>query len=350
MTVRDHRVSHAQLFFGPAESEKLALAIAYSQFINCNAPKSPEGDLFRYADIKSPSGDLGADSCGTCPSCIKYQKLIHPDLHFIFPVSTTKKVTKKPQSKLFMQEWRTYLLERNTHIDLQGWYDQIGIENKQGIINADDCNDIITTLSYKSYESEYKVMIIWMVEKLYHSAAPKILKILEEPPDKTLFLLISEDPDQIISTILSRCLMVRIPPPDGAHSAVDSDDPWFFTTFRNWMLDCYGGKVIKLTGFASEMGKAGREKQKALLQYGLKTLEFCTAVQFKPETILNQEAKEAEFIQKFSSHITLSNLPFFATLFNTAIYHVERNAYGPALFLDISLRIARHFNVNFIHL
>ncbi len=190
-TVKDNRVSHAQLFLGPEGSGKLALAIAYAQYINCTN-KSPD------------------DSCGTCPSCIKYSKLIHPDLHFIYPTAPLEKL-EKPISLDFIAKWRELLTDTRCYLDLPAWYEKIGIERKQAIINTRDCSEILKTLSYKSYEAEYKVMIIWMVEKLFHAAAPKILKILEEPPDKTLFILVSENQEQILKTILSRTQLIKIP-------------------------------------------------------------------------------------------------------------------------------------------
>ena len=253
-TVLDQRVSHAQLFFGPEDSAKLPLAIAYAQFINCTDKQGTGLKEFTNDDLRILNSlASGIDSCGVCPSCVKYQKLVHPDLHFIYPVATTKRVIKKPQSKHFIEEWRAFLLENNFESGLQNWYEAIGIENKQGIINADDCNEIITTLSYKSYESDYKVMIIWMVEKLFYSAAPKILKILEEPPEKTLFILISEEPDQIIKTILSRTLMVKIPKSTASRNIKNEDDTEHFITFRQWMRGCYGGKIAELIRFASEI-------------------------------------------------------------------------------------------------
>jgi DNA polymerase-3 subunit delta' len=162
-TVLDQRVSHAQLFFGPEGNEKLALAIAYAQLINC---KSPTRGSSTYTKTSSPGGEgaglpalprrqaggrqgsevpgagSGVDSCGVCPSCIKYKKLIHPDLHFIYPVATTKKISKKPKSQDFIDEWRRYVLENNYRGNLLDWYAFMGIENKQGIINADDCNEM----------------------------------------------------------------------------------------------------------------------------------------------------------------------------------------------------------------
>ena len=136
-TVKDNRVSHAQLFLGNNGIGKLAMAIAYAQYINCHDKQEN-------------------DSCGVCPSCVKYQKLAHPDLHFIYPVAANKQV-KKPNSKAFIESWRNLLLKNNFYIHLSEWFTEIEIENKQAIINKDDCNSIVNTLSYKSYEAEYKV-------------------------------------------------------------------------------------------------------------------------------------------------------------------------------------------------
>ncbi|MFN8134503.1 MAG: DNA polymerase III subunit delta' [Bacteroidales bacterium] len=192
-TVLENRVSHAQLFLGSEGSGKLALALAYAQYINCRN-RTPE------------------DSCGECPSCKKYSKLIHPDLHFLYPINSTKEVTgAKVLSKDFIVPWREFLTENKYYVSLPDWYDKIGIEKKQGFINAEDADGINRTLAYKAYEAEYKVMIIWMVEKMNAVSANKLLKNLEEPPAKTLFILISENQEQIIATILSRAQLIKVP-------------------------------------------------------------------------------------------------------------------------------------------
>ena len=342
-TVLDQRVSHAQLFYGPEESDKLALAIAYAQFINCTGRKLPPPATVRH------NPDDGLDSCGICPSCVKYQKLAHPDLHFIFPISSTKKVTK-PQSKYFITEWRNFLMENNFSGGLQSWYEAMGIENKQGIINKDDCTEIITTLSYKSYESDYKVMILWMVEKLYYAVAPKILKILEEPPDKTLFILISEEPDQIIRTILSRTLMVRIPRPDVARRGPVEDESAHFLTMRGWLRNCWATRIPELISFSTEITKGGREKQKSFLIYVLKTIGQCATVKYRGQFPPGAEGEELEFYQKFSPLIPSDKLVAFNSLLNDAIYHIERNAHGATLFLDLSLKLVQQFKPNFVPL
>jgi DNA polymerase-3 subunit delta' len=241
-------------------------------------------------------------------------------------------------------------LENKFQAGLQSWYEAIGIENKQGIINADDCNEIITTLSYKSYESDYKVMIIWMVEKLYYAAAPKILKILEEPPEKTLFILISEDPDQIIKTILSRTLMVKIPKSDVRNTESPDEEIIHFEAFRNWMRSCYAGKIPDLIAFASEITKTGREKQKSFLIYALKVVGYCAVMNYRQQAPEGVEGDELKFIRDFSPFISSDKLIEFNRLLNDAIFHIERNAHASTLFLDLSLKIVRQFKPNFIPL
>jgi len=261
-------------------------------------------------------------------------------------------------------------------VNLHEWYEFIGMENKQGIINADDCNEIIHTLSYKSYESEYKVMILWMVEKLYYSAAPKILKILEEPPEKTLFILISEDPDQVISTIRSRTLLVKIPKIGvndltayligkqgigereagiisrqsygNVKQALNrlqhiEEDQFNFTNFRNWMLLCFDNKIIELVGFSGEISRIGRENQKDFLLYALKVIGYCSDLVFGNGEQVTAEGEELKFLKKISAYINPSNFVRFYELFNNALYHVERNAHPQTLFLDLSLKSARLF-------
>jgi DNA polymerase-3 subunit delta' len=343
-TVMDQRVSHAQLFFGPDDSSKLALAIAYAQFINCTGRTIPSRKIDEHGF------PVEVDSCGECPSCAKFHKLAHPDLHFVYPVSTTRKVSKKPLSKYFIEDWRKFLFETGFGGGLLNWYEFIGIENKQGIINAEDCTDIITTLSYKSYESEYKVMIIWMVERLYYAAAPKILKILEEPPEKTLFILISEDPGQIIKTILSRTLMVKIPANEPNPAAQHEEDASLFPVFRAWMRDCYAAKVPELIRFSTETGKTGREKQKNFLNYALRVIEDIVSVNYRKQVPPGYAGEELEFIRRFSPQVSPGNLVEFEKLFNDAIFHIERNAHGPTLFLDLSLKIVRQFKPNFVPL
>lgn len=350
-SVKDARVSHAQLFLGPEGAGKLSMAIAYAQYINCE-------------------NRLPEDACGVCRSCRQFAKLTHPDLHFVYPVATTKEVPEKPSSKLFINAWREYLLNNQYYVTLPGWYEKIGIEKKQGIINAEDCNNIIKTLNYKSYESEYKVMIIWMVEKLFHSAAPKILKILEEPPEKTLFILISENQDQIINTILSRTQLVKIPKIDDQtlyntlklkyglkgsslkkmvylsngnycqaldlmeESEVENEH---FNLFSNWMRACWKNDISAYLSFISEISKSGREQQKSFLKFSLRVIRNCLLIHTQNPSLIKLDGEEMEFTNKFSPFINKSNVLRFTEEYNKAIFHIERNANPAVLFMDLSL-------------
>jgi DNA polymerase III subunit delta' len=356
-TVLEGRVSHAQLFTGPEGSRKLALAIAYAQFINC-----------RNRQNVDPETGLPGDSCGTCPSCIKYEKLAHPDLHFIYPIASTKDV-KNPMSRDFLKSWRQSLLENDFRLTLFDWYEAIGIEKKQGIINADDCSEILRTLSYKSYESEYKVMILWMVEKLYHSAAPKILKILEEPPDKTLFILITENQDQIINTILSRSQIVRIPrlsdqdvtaslqklcpdPGTDIERVVplaegnltrackmlrkDEDESFMVENYIKWMRLCYANKIQETLEFVTEISRIGRERQKAFLGYSARIIRHGMLLHYTLPQLTRLNKEEKDFLVKFSRAITNVNILQMASALEDAQYHIERNANASILFMDLS--------------
>lgn len=361
-TVRDNRVAHAQLFFGGEGFGKLSLAIAYAQFVNCR-------DSNRFAT---------GDSCGKCPSCIKYNKLIHPDLHFIFPVATNKDVKEKPVSKNFIHAWRKFLIENEYFVSLNEWYDKIEIEKKQAGISVHDCNEIIRTLSYTSYESEYKVMIIWMVEKLNYQAAPKLLKILEEPPDKTLFILISEQTDQIITTILSRLLLIKIPKIEEqilvdacqrklkmsheealtvVHIANGSykeairlagqaeTRKVYFEKFVAWMRMCWAPDIPKIVAFTDEMSRDTRESNKSFLQFGLSLLRNCLVLNYVDKKFVRTRYEEEKFSSDFSKFVHKDNIVQFSDEFNKAVMHIERNVHTGMVFMDLSLTVAKLLKV-----
>lgn len=359
-TVKENRVSHAQLFYGPEGSRKLAMAIAYAQFINC-----------RNRTHDTPGGEPG-DACGTCPSCLKFSKLVHPDLHFIFPVVRTKEVDKDhPMSRDFLKTWRETLLTNDFRVNIFDWYDAAGFEKKQGIINADDCSEILRTLSYKSYESEFKVMIIWMADRLYHSAAPKILKILEEPPDKSLFILITENPEKIISTILSRTQAVKFPKlkdedivrglitqgcdetqagkvmplADGNLTRAikimknDQDELFFLEKFIMWMRLCYKIEMKNLFDFVAEISKIGREKQKNFLAFGERIVRNALMINYKNPHLARLNEDEKEFMIKFGRFINYTNALKFNEELEKAQFHIDRNANPSILFMDLSMTI-----------
>jgi len=365
-TVKNSRVSHAQLFFGPEGCGKLALAIAYAQFISCTNKQ------FYGAD-----SDLAGDSCGVCPSCVKYNKLIHPDLHFFYPVTTKKDVKTKPKSTDYIQAWREMLISNHYYVSLTEWFEAIGVENKQGIINAEDCDEMVRKLSMKAYEAEYKIVLIWMVEKLYPTAAPKILKILEEPPEKTLFMLISENHEQIINTIVSRTQMVKIPKlshkdinatlidkfnvsetgarkistvADGnfvlAKSLVEEeeDDKYNYTTVSKWLRLCWSFKneqKIELVKLIDDIAKIGREKQKSLFGFALKVIRNSAMISQGDAKLVKLDEEETGFVTNFSKILNTTSIPLMANEFNKAMYHIERNANPKILLMDLSFVLHR---------
>lgn len=354
--ITNNRVSHAQLFLGPEGSGKLVLAIAYARYLAC----------------KNRGKD---DACGMCSSCVKYNKLAHPDLNFFYPVPARTEGGKSITSKDYSLPWRTYLAE-SPYVSLNGWHSHIDIENKQGIINAEDCNEIIKVLGYKAYESEFKVVIIWMIERLYHSAAPKLLKILEEPPEKTLFLLVSENQEQILTTILSRAQLVKVPAlsevqvKNGLIEKYQCDENQanqisfiaegnFFKALqlidnpeiyqdnmvflRDWLRSCYSFDVKTMLKSVEDMAKMGREKQKALLTYGLEVFRQCTLWNYQSDQLVRVEGEARIFISKFSGVLTPEIAMVMTEEFSSAIYGVERNANPKILFTDLSMKTARHF-------
>jgi DNA polymerase III subunit delta' len=359
-SVKDSRLSHGQLFTGPEGSGALALAIAYIQYINCEA----KGE---------------SDSCGSCPSCVKYNKLAHPDLHFIYPITSTKEVTgSEIKSEDFIFSWREAVIS-NPYLSLQNWYEALGVENKQGLINARDSDEVVKKLSLKAYEAEYKAMVIWMAEKMNVSAANKLLKILEEPPEKTIFILISEQFEQLLPTITSRVQLTKvkkigdeelslwlsekhgISPQNAQQVAFLADgnynlakkilneggeDNFFTASFIDWMRMCYQAKVPDVIGWVEDISKIGREKQKSFFDYSLEMVRECLLLNYAPDKNLNRINKnEGDFLKKFSPFIHGANCISITDEFNKASRDIERNANPKILFLDLSLRMMKLLRV-----
>lgn len=359
-SVKESRVSHAQLFLGPEGSGKMPLALAYAQYINCTNRSE-------------------SDSCGVCPSCRKYMSLTHPDLHFVFPTATTKRVDKNPESDLFITEWREYLTECQCYTDLPDWFNKLSIENKQGIINVRDAATIMRKLSFKAYESEYKVAIIWMAEKLNTQSANKLLKLIEEPPEKTLFILIAEHQEELLTTIRSRCVMMKVPKlglqetqqalvervgcseqeaydaatlADGnwllaQRYAKDSEDEKFYAnTFQKWMRYCFKGALPELIDFvANDIKPLGREKQKEFLEYGLNI--FHNSLLFNnnmPDDVM-LPTDEKNFTKNFAPFINIRNVANICELFEESINQIERNANASIVFMDDSCKMSKLLRV-----
>lgn len=360
-SVSDNRVSHAQLFLGPEGSGSLALALAYARYLCCEN-KSSE------------------DSCGICSSCVKYNKLAHPDLHFVFPVNTSPIYDgTKPLSDYFLEHWRKSLLS-NPYLNLNQWYEAIGIEKKQGLINAEESHEIIKKLALKAYESEYKIMIIWMPEKMNPSASNKLLKLLEEPPEKTVFLLVCENQEQLLSTILSRTQLVKILrlsdagiengliknqnlSPETAKSIaflcdgnynealqlIDANDneKLYSATFISWMRFCYQVKVPDIMKWVEDVSAHGREKQKSFLNYAIQMIRESLLLNYADKSMVKLNGDIFDFLTKFAPFIHGANCMSMTEELNRAYSHIERNANPKILFLDLSFKMMKLLKVKY---
>lgn len=343
------RVSHAQLFLGKAGYGTLPLAIAYAQTLMC-----------------SSRAENGA--CGTCSSCSKFTNYTHPDLHFVYPVSTGSS-GKKAVSASYAREWREFIL-KTPYFDLNEWLSFIGSDNKQGNISSDESSEIVRVLNFKTYEGKYKVMIIWFSEKMNETCSNKLLKILEEPPPNTVFILCAEDQELVLPTILSRTQLIKVPPIDtediskalATQFSKDATTAWeaailaegdytqaanmignssdnvaYQESFRTWMLHCYKREISELVDWSEEASKWGRETQKEFLKYAIATFRkaFYLNVQMRELSMLADYEKS--FLEKFSGFIHYGIIPSLLEEFSEASFHIERNANPKILFLDLSL-------------
>lgn len=348
-TVVENRVSHAQLFLSSEGTGALPLAIAYAQYINC-------------------LNKTAADSCGTCSSCRKYERYIHPDLHFSYPFFASKDVKIAVD---VLEEWRTMLLN-DPYVDLDIWRSQLNAENKQANINIAECHDIIKKLSYKAFEAETKVLIMWLPEYL-EKEGNSLLKIIEEPPAHTLFLLVASNQEHILSTLLSRTQIVKIPRLSGetiehyladkhnlsaeqaaAYSfladgnlieakslaaQVHNDDA---EIFAEWLRMGYGNRVPDMITFVEQAASWGRENQKNFLKYGISFLRECSLILSGADSLVKLPLRALDTAHKLSKHVLNLNMAAaIITELEKAHYHIERNANPKILFLDVSLQLVK---------
>ena len=357
-SVREGRVPHAQLFLGSKGSGNLALALAFAQYVACT---NKQGD----------------DSCGECASCVKHQKFAHPDLHFVFPVATTSDVKSKPISKNFLAEWRL-LLEDSPYFSLFDWLKHIGVENKQGVISVEESAHIVKDLSLKPFESDTKIMMIWMPEKMNIQAANKLLKIIEEPPHQTLFLLVAESVEHMLATVLSRTQLVKVPRHtddevlqyltntgiepsrsemistlvegninEAIRMAVQAEDVAENSLlFVQWMRLCFSALQVKdidkLVQWSEKMAKVGRESQKSFLLYASNVMRDALLKNYGVDAMMKMNVGGQNFtMEKFAPFIHADNCLEIVEELNMAQLHIERNANPKILFLDTSFKIAR---------
>ncbi len=347
-TVRQNRVSHAQLLLGPPGSGKLALAFAYAQYINCEQ----KGD---------------DDSCGRCPSCLKIGKMIHPDVHYSYPV-IPRKSGDKPKSTDYLNEWRE-ACGQNPYLNLNQWLAHIQAENKQGNISVAECHDIIRKLNLRTFEARYKILILWHPEYL-KEAGNVLLKIIEEPPENTLFLLVAEQPELILNTILSRTQLMRInriapmdlqtalqerhgqsPETAGqlasltegnyneALSLLESETNDQTPMFREWIGLLLSKQGPDQVAWVDRFGKIGRENQKHFLRY---VLHFMREAMLSTINGSNRiTAEENEIAARISDRLDYSTVEWLVGELEKAHYHIERNANPRILMLDLSIRFGR---------
>lgn len=351
-SVKENRVSHAQLFLGPEGCGSLPLAVAYAQYLSC-LDRQP------------------ADSCGECSSCRKYEKLMHPDLHFSYPFFAKH---KEDTAITFIEQWRGALLN-NPYLNLDEWRSYLEADNKQANINIAECHQIIKKLSFKPFESDYKILILWLPEYL-DKEGNALLKIIEEPQPNTLFILVAQNQDQILNTILSRTQLVKIQSPafdeiktyleekhnqgeaaaaqiaylcngniSEALAMLNDDANGYHGQFVQWLRLCFANKGLEVLKFAEQLSKLGRENQKNFLRYGISFVRECCLVMAGADSLIHLPAQEMETARKMSAVMNLDMAGNIIAELEKAHYHIERNANPKILFLDVSLQLIKIFNL-----
>lgn len=370
--VQHNRLSHALLFLSKEGSGALSLALALAQYIACEKTSSKgkgqkaNASLFGEELPASDSPVLSNDSCGVCPSCNKSQQLIHPDIHFSYPV-VTKKAGSPPLSTDYIIEWREFV-KSYPYGNVYDWLQFIGAENKQGNITAHECNDIIRKLSLKSFESEYKVLIMWMPEYL-GSEGNKLLKLIEEPPPNTLFILIAENDTLLLPTIVSRCQMIKIPalettkieqaliernntdPVKARQIAATAEGNYrealqllqhaeedWQGLLREWLNAVLKTGPIAQTKWVEEVSRLGREKQKQFLRYFNHLLEQSIRSRVMGNNIYLPE-NEKDFAERLNRLADISQQQAIIEELDRATYYIERNANAKILFHALTIKL-----------
>ena len=358
-SVKNNRISHAQLFSGNSGSAKLALAFAYARYLNC--------------DNKSDE-----DSCGKCPSCLKYNTLSHPDLHLIFPVLKLGQANVAVSDN-FVNVWRDFIL-KNSYGSLNSWIDSFGIENKtgeKGSIYKDEANSIHKKLALKNFEAPYRVVLIWMPEQMNTEASNKLLKLFEEPPFGTVFLLVSEKPSILLPTIISRLQKIHI-----FDFSIEDMTEFFkkdnlsierlkqlrnltdadlgkmiqlveediqaidlFDDFSSWMRLAYKTDVVNISKWVDSISTMGRKHQKLFLSYAIKLIRECLIFNFANKALLKTNEKESDFISKFAPFIHEDNSIIIIEELEKAIKAINRNANAKMLLFELSLQMIKFLKV-----
>lgn len=348
-SVDEARVPHAVMLCGAQGTGKLALAIAYAQYLNC-------------------SNRQNGDSCGVCPSCVKFNKLIHPDLHFVFPITRS---SNSVVCDNYLADWRA-MVNETPYFTVDQWLQKISSDNKQGMIYENESDMIIKKLGQKSFEAEYKTMIIWLPEKMNEVCANKILKVLEEPMGKTLFVLVSENADRLLATIISRVQQIFVPPlsdtdmeqalkerysmseeecREVAHIAngnlIAADDivrtsdekREYFDLFVEVMRASYSRNAKRMKEWTEEMHRLGRKRQLSFLAYAQRMIRENFIYNVKNRELNYMTRFEEDFSVKFSPFVKESNIFGLLSELESAERHIEQNVNAKLVFFDLSLKL-----------
>jgi len=352
----EQRIPHALLFLATDGSGSLPLAVTFAQYVFCEAKADHE-------------------PCEICPSCIKVKKLAHPDLHFVFPIPLIKEFRVCEDA---MSYFRNAFLA-NPFISTQDWSDELAAENKQFVIPAEQSNSIIKSLSYTSFGGGYKIMVIWAPEKMNNAAANKLLKILEEPPEQTIFILVCHQADQLLSTIISRTQMVKfeintyeeivellqskgIETAKAQNAAKLADGNFrnaltflqenpaenelnLLDHFQKFMRYALKFNAITINSWIDFTAGLGREKQKQFLNYSLQLIRDCLVLNNYGEGLTKSSPEEIAFLKKFAPFVHFGNIEAMTEELNKAFYHVERNANPKILFMDLCLKMNDLLNI-----
>jgi DNA polymerase-3 subunit delta' len=352
---KNNHAAHAQLFVGSEGALNLPMALAYATYLHCENPSE--------------------DACGTCSACSKNAKYIHPDTHFVFPLSNVKGDKDEDRFKAdIMKSWRAFLLEQPFG-NLDDWTNYYGGEDKQALISREESREIIKTLSLKSFESKNKVMIIWQPELMHPSAANGILKILEEPPPRTFFILVTNAADKLLPTIISRTQIVTVPllsdeevlaylteqkgvEENKARKAVhladgdlnfavrllDQDEDNNAQRFTEWMRACYKRNYGLLVAMAEDYHGLDKLTQKNLISYSINMMRETLLHTSGAGSMNRTRGDELKFVQDFSKVMNVDKVDQSFKLMNNATYHLERNGSAKMIFLDLSIKISKTLN------
>lgn len=351
--VNENRLAHALLLTGPRGNGKLPLAVALANYLLCR-------------------GHNDVDSCGTCPTCTKVSKLIHSDLHFVYPVVKKKSGSDTaPVSDDYIADWRELFL-KNPYFTYADWLVKMGVENQQPMIYERESSEILRKLSMQSREGGWKIVIIWLPEKMKEACSNKLLKIIEEPPKDTLFMLVSEEPDAIISTIQSRTQRIDIPAlsceeiatalsarygltdNDALHVAMQSGGSWekaeeqlrvdtdreqYLDLFTKLMRIAYARNIREMKRWSEQVASLGRERQKRLLDYCQRMIRENFIMNFKRDEMISLSDAEREFSKRFSPYVNENNIFGIVEELSEAQRHIEHNVNAKMVFFDMSLRM-----------